>query len=244
MRFTTPAFLRAYTTRALDVLLGVDCVLCGARPVRPSGVCACCDEQHRALRNARLRCARCAIGLITHAADALCGDCRREAPPFDAAICGAEYVAPLDRLVRDLKFNRSFHCARPLAAWLAHAPPPIPHIDAIVPIPLSPQRLAARGYNQSRILAARLSRAWKIPLADAWLMRVVEHPPLASLAARERVEAIRGAFVALPACAGKAVALVDDVMTSGATMREAARVLKAAGASAVVACAALRTPMN
>ncbi|MCW5635994.1 MAG: ComF family protein [Rubrivivax sp.] len=205
-------------------------------------VCADCRARFAA---GRPRCARC--GLALGEREAACGACLREPPPFERTVCALDYGFPWDRLVAAFKFDRRAELAGPLAALLVHAvrrDPGSPPPDLVVPVPLTPARLAVRGFNQAWELARRVARALGHPARHDALLRVLDAPAQASLAREARRANLRNAFVPMPmaALAGRDVALVDDVMTTGATAHEAAAALRRGGARAVRLWVLARTP--
>jgi ComF family protein len=105
----------------------------------------------------------------------------------------------------------------------------------IVAVPLAPNRFAERGFNQSILLASALAKRLRLPVAHAAMLRIRETPPQTGLTRKDRKKNIKGAFDSRALPANARVAIVDDVMTTGATLSEAARVLKRAGASRVEA---------
>jgi len=192
------------------------------------------------------RCQRC--GLRTAVAVPTCGTCLAEAPPFDACSVGCDYAFPWDRLIADFKFNGRVELAAPLAQRLIDAVQRdgAPRPAWVLPVPLAPQRLAERGYNQAWELARRVARALGCR-ADAQLLdRPLAGAHQAELALAQRLSNLRGAFVPNASrrvsLQGLHVAVVDDVMTSGATLREAAAALRRAGAARVDAWVLARTP--
>jgi ComF family protein len=192
------------------------------------------------------RCPRCALRVSDGAV--LCGGCLRDPPPFERAYCVADYEFPWDRLITACKFNGRAELAALLAERLGvalqHAGAGRP--DLIVPVPLSPARLAERGYNQAWEIARRLARTAGVPARADVLQRVLDTPHQAGLTRAQRLVNPRGAF-SVPArrralLAGQRVALVDDVLTTGATAREATIALQRAGAAAVDVWVIARTP--
>ncbi len=224
------------------------CVLCGQ--VQSDVVCAGCAGD---LLAPIPRCPRCALPQRTAS---LCAICRCAPPAFDATIVLGDYAPPREALVLALKFGGVL----PLAGWLARelasawiARPSSPLDNAarapclVVPIPLAPDRLAERGFNQSWEIARRLAPRVGAAASADLLVRSRSTAPQAALAADLRHPNVAGAFAlardATPgALHGRHVALVDDVMTTGATLAEAAAVLKRCGAARVTALVALRTP--
>jgi ComF family protein len=181
------------------------------------------------------RCARCGLRLGT--ALPLCGDCLREPPPFEHTFCVADYTFPWDGLIADFKFHGRAELAPALAALLGRATAAAPAPDLVLPVPLAPRRLAERGYNQAWELARRVARARRVAARSDTLTRPLETLHQADLPRAQRLANLRAAFVVerrqRAAVHGRRIALVDDVLTTGATAREATRVLLQAGAAAV-----------
>ncbi len=170
----------------------------------------------------------------------VCLECRREGRPWDGFGFHGRYEGLLRELVLGLKFHSRLGYGRLLADFLAKAharageamSPGGP--DCIVPVPLHPRRLAWRGFNQSLELARGLGRALGRPVTPSGLVRIRDTTPQSSLPGAMRRENIQGAFAADPVrVAGRRVLLVDDVMTTGATVETAARALRRAGAARV-----------
>lgn len=212
-----------------------------------SPICSTCAHQFSAHRT---RCRRCGLSLTDTHDGVICLQCEDYPPEMDQVIAAVDFAAPWSDLIGQLKFVDSPAVADMLARPLAQAvslqqvEPP----DLIVPIPLSAQRWHERGYNQAWLLAQHVARqlGWLNRLSYHTLHRRVETGRLMSMASDERALRIRGAFEVnqdlLHQVAGQRVALVDDVMTTGATANEAARTLLAAGATQVNGWFVARTP--
>jgi ComF family protein len=223
------------------------CLLCEQAGSPARDLCDGCAAD--LVRN-RLCCPRCALPLQAPAP--LCGECLKRAPPFDAAFAPFVYGHPLDLLVTKLKFARSLAAGRVLSElWLdaiTDAAPALP--DLLLPVPLHASRLRERGYNQALELARPLSHSLGIPLADSLLARTKATAAQANLDAKARRKNLRGAFefhgnaLGGRQSATRHVALIDDVMTTGTTLRECARVLKRAGFARVDVWALARAPKN
>jgi len=218
------------------------CLLCEQHGSGLRDLCAACAAD--LVRN-RVCCPRCALPLATPAP--LCGECLQREPPFGVAIVPFVYATPLDQLVTRLKFAGSLAAGRVLSElWieaLRAAPPPLP--QALIPVPLHPQRLRERGYNQALELARPLAHTFAIALHENVLVRTRATPAQSNLDAPERQRNLRGAFaIATGAALPEHVAVVDDVMTTGATLRECARTLLLAGAARVDVWALARAPKS
>ena len=224
------------------------CALCGNMSHKV--LCEGCDGAY--WNEARLRCLVCAVPLSTtrraRRAHYRCDACRAEPPPFDATFALADYRAPLDSLALSLKFRvrlalgREF--GRRLAALAQDAlggeDPP----DVVAPVPLARKRLVERGYNQAWEIARPFAAALRVPADATLIRRVVETAPQSRLDLAARRHNVGGAFAIGRPVRGLHVAVVDDVMTTGATLEALARTLKAAGARRVTNFVALRTPKN
>jgi len=162
-------------------------------------------------------------------------------PAFDHAVAAFSYSFPIDQLIKALKFHERLILVDFLADALAKCITSKP--DFIIAVPLHPTRLRERGFNQSQLLAVRISKQLGIPLLTDACQRVRDTPPQSSLPWKERDKNIRNAFSMEPdgRVQGKHVAIMDDVMTTGASLGEIARTLKLAGASEVSAWVVART---
>jgi len=223
--------------RALSRWLAVRCAVCAIERGEPL-VCRGCAADFFAPAH---RCARCAISLPNDAE--LCGPCLHEPPRFDATLTVADYAAPIDGLILALKFGHRLELAPVLGALLAERAVALaPLRPIVVPVPLAFERLAERGFNQSFEIARTTARTLEVPFDGGALTRVRHAPAQASLPLDARRRNIRGAFVVRRKVRGLRVAVVDDVMTSGSTLDEIARVLKQAGADHVTNLVVARTP--
>ena len=213
---------------------GQDCLLCGgeARDV----VCGSCE---RSLPVARPACVRCALPLGT---EGVCGECRKAPPAFDEAFAAFAYRFPVDRLVTRFKYSADLAAGRWLAERLAERARDAPRPDLLVVPPLGAARLRGRGFNQALEIARVVARALDVALERGGLVRGRDTAAQAGLDRRERRANLRRAFPASRAFTGLHVAIVDDVMTSGATADSLAGSLRAAGATRVQVWTVARTP--
>ena len=167
----------------------------------------------------------------------LCALCRRESFSFDQARCFGWYEGTLRKIVQQFKYGKLRPLDKRLASWMTPLVSRMnaDSLDLVLPVPLHRNRERARGFNQADLLARQLGRQCGIPLGGRDCVRVRDTPPQAGLRAAQRRKNVRGAF-AVPRPAkvrGKRVLLVDDVMTTGATVDACARVLRQAGAEGV-----------
>ncbi|RDK04194.1 ComF family protein [Paraburkholderia lacunae] len=225
------------------------CALCGN--LSHKTLCAGCDEAY--WNEGRLRCTACAAPLPgtqrAGRAHYRCADCVGEPPPFDATFALADYRAPLDALALGLKFRARLMLAHEFAQRLAclaedSQADASEWPDVISPVPLASKRLAERGYNQAWQIAKPLARALNVRSDATLLHRTVHTAPQSRLDLDARRLNVGRAFLVAKPVQGLHVGIVDDVMTTGATLEALARTLKAAGARRVTNFVVLRTPKN
>jgi len=185
-------------------------------------------------RLTRLCCPQCALPTPQ---GEVCGACLRAPPAFSVTHAALQYAWPLDRLIWSYKYRGDVALAKPLGRWLAQSirdahidiQPP----DCMLPMPLHHQRQRERGFNQSLQLAKCLREQLHIPLAADLAARNKLTPPQASLPWAERRKCLRGAFSVSGEVANRHIAIIDDVMTTGASLDELAKTLLTAGARRV-----------
>lgn len=222
------------------------CLLCGAPGAGGIDLCPACLS---ALPWNVAACLRCAAPLPLPSSPAcrggaphVCGQCLNHAPPFDAVLAPLLYRPPLDWLVQGFKFNQRLAPGRLLGHLLRRhlAEHVVTVPDLIVPVPLHPARLRERGYNQALELARPLARQFGIPLAHGLAQRVRATATQSLLSAEERRRNVRGAFALSRPLAASHVAIVDDVIATGSTVGELARLLRRAGAERIEVWAVAR----
>lgn len=202
-----------------------ECLLCAAPALRRP----LCEACHRRLpRLTTLRCPQCALPTTQ---GELCGGCLAHPPAYDSVTAAYAYGWPLSTVIQQFKYAGNLALTRLLAEAMLDAAPP--EVDLLIPMPLAPARLRERGFNQALELARVASRLSKTPVAAAACRRVRDSAPQAMLPWHERAKNIRGAFVYAADLSGLRVAVVDDVLTTGATLNEIARTLRKAGAAEV-----------
>lgn len=205
--------------------------------------CTACTACTNALPWNLRACRACALPLETARDTTVCAACLRDSPPQDQSWAAFRYAAPVANAIVDLKFHGRLAPAhvlgRLMAERLAHRPEPLP--DLLVPVPLSTARLRRRGYNQALELGRQLARTLSLPLTPRAAHRTRATAEQSRLDAAGRRRNVRGAFsVDAAAVRGRHVALLDDVITTGATIAELARSVREAGAGRVEAWAAAR----
>lgn len=219
------------------------CAVC--RGWGDSAICAQCEARYASTVP---RCERCALQVP--AGVTVCGQCLAHPPEFDAARAGLGYAHPWSTLIARFKFHEALELAdalvAPLQASLQRETSALP--DLLLPVPLSRERLRERGYNQAWEATRRLARKLGVRCDARLLLRVKDSPHQLELPPEERTANVRDVFAVEPLrraeLQGLHVAVVDDVMTTGATCAELARVLKQAGTRRVSAWALARTPRD
>lgn len=216
-------------------------MLCGAATAdagpsgRPTarGFCAPCLASLP-----RLAAARCEVCALPLTSGSRCGPCLERPPAYDAVSAPFAYAFPVDALIQAFKYGGDLALAPVLAATLA---PAGNGVDALIPMPLSATRLRERGFNQAHEIARHLGRRLGLPVLSNAVRRIADTAPQAALPWKERARNVRGAFVCDADLRGRHMAIVDDVMTTGATLAELARNLKRGGADRVSGWVIART---
>jgi ComF family protein len=179
---------------------------------------------------------------LAGAASRLCGACLAQPPAFDETTTLADYRPPVSGMVAALKFAARIDLATAFARLLAARDSARPPAELVIAVPLAFERERERGFNQALEIARAYARLAKIPLAERLVVRVRHGAAQLSLAREDRLRNVRGAFALAGPVAAQRVVVIDDVMTTGATLGEVARVLKKAGVSHVTNRVIARTP--
>jgi ComF family protein len=235
--------LRRIGSHLVDVILPQHCYHCG-QPIASAGRGSFCDSCWSLIRLITPPyCPCCGEPFRSPIASAYspehrCGACRVHPPPFDHARAVGRYEGPLRQAIHQLKYRGRLQLAQPLLRLAlehfdAHFPEAV--FDLIIPVPLHRERLMQREFNQATVLARGLAGYLHAPVLERLLVRVRSTRPQVELSGEERRENVKHAFAVTHAAAfqDKRVLVVDDVLTTGATLGEIARTLKVAGATQV-----------
>lgn len=217
------------------------CAVCHAWPTQR--VCNACVAR---FAQPATRCERCALRVPEGVA--VCGACLRNPPALDACLAAVDYAYPWADALAEFKFRGDPGWTDPLGNLLRSTPwvePALEAADIVVPVPLSTERMRERGFNQSALLAQQLAGA---KTQTSTLLRLHATETQSALPRAQRLRNLRGAFAVEPlhaaALRGQRVVLVDDVMTTGATLEAAAQPLRQAGVAHITAIVLARTGLQ
>lgn len=224
--------------KVFHTLVPYDCILCGKNSANPANLCPTCSQDLPLIRHP---CRYCSVETVQSVSQSICGPCTVKKPVFNQCVAAMSYATPADQLISQFKFNANFAAGLALGEVLAqrfkrhceyHGYP-----DAIVPIPLHRARLQERGFNQALELAKQMSQLTGTPVHNYVLTRIKNTLPQTEIKrASLRKSNLKKAFVCIDLPRDgkiKRIALVDDVVTTGSTLNEAARALFIKGAERV-----------
>ncbi len=206
-----------------DAVLPQSCLLCGTR----SGAHTLCPACIASLP--RLDSLHCPICASPSPGGQTCGDCLKNPPHFDATQAHYRYAFPLDQLLQNYKYAQQLAISR----LFDEARPTVSRIDAVIAVPSSPAHLRQRGFNPALELAKPYARRMDLPLLLDTCQRPHDAPAQASLPWKARQANIKNAFTCHADLSGMRILVIDDIMTTGATLNELARILKRHGAAYV-----------
>lgn len=216
-----------------------ECLICHQWPGP-----ALCESCVLNFAQPRARCQRCALP----GANPVCSACRATPPVWDACLCAVDYGYPWQACVARLKFHGELGLAKSLGQLMRHAPwvePALEQATCLLPMPLSEQRLRERGYNQALLLARSLGQGLKLSLPVHWLQKWRDTPAQSELPREERLRNVAGSFILDPSQRHRLrdarVVLVDDVMTTGASLEAACQVLRHAEVAHITTLVLART---
>jgi ComF family protein len=238
-----------YFSHFANAVFGQNCVICGGQnsmreqnDALPANIHAACRACLGSLPwHSKKSCPQCGLNSDGN----VCGSCLNSPPDFDITKAIFLYAFPIDAMMVRYKYGNSLNLGDTFGEFLAEKIDSnkidISDIDLIIPMPMHPQRLKERGFNQALEIAKVLTKNCKEKLDYKSVERQTLTPPQASLPLKERVKNIKGAFKVNINLAGKRITIVDDVMTTGASLNELAKTLKKSGASHVECWVIART---
>lgn len=232
-----PRFMR----QAIHFFMPVNCMAC-ASPLTDDPIPLFCTGCWMTISPlAHSRCARCdrpftSPVATTYSPDHVCQSCAESPPSYSRAWTLYPYLPPLQDAICLLKYRGKLALAPALARLMIDQLPSLPSVDLIMPVPLHPQRLREREFNQSLLLADRIGAHLKTPVSCTNLLRTASSPPQTTLSRTGRLKNLRGVFALRQpeAVTGRRVLLIDDVYTTGTTVNECAKVLRKAGSGDVL----------
>lgn len=227
-------------SKFLNIIYPQRCPSCGSESdvFGHSPICSSCWSKINQYTGPS--CRICAVPFSSQYAE-VCHNCLKKLPPFSKVVAYGIYEGVLSDAINQLKFYGIKRLSKHLGRLLLNFD--FSGMDGIVPVPLSIKRLRERGFNQSLLIARVLSKELKIPLLMDVLIKKKETPPQVSLSAKERLSNLRNAFEVRGDVKGLRLFLVDDVMTTGATVTECSKQLIKAGAKEVVVLTLARSGM-
>ena len=212
------------------------CLLCASHQGGDLGICPACMQDLP--WHTTQQCPQCSL----QSNGSICGACLNAAPSFNATTALFTYDFPVNKLLQHYKYKEMLHLSRIFGTLLStKLTNKMQHIDIIIPMPMHPTRLKERGFNQALEIARLVAKNLHIPMNYKACQRIKLTPPQASLPLKSRIKNIRGAFKCTENIQGKHIAIIDDVMTSGASLNELAKTLKQAGAAHVECWVIART---
>jgi ComF family protein len=212
------------------------CILCDATVSGDISLCKPCRQD---LPRIKSSCTQCGLPFKQKLKGALCGQCQQSLPPIDYLISSLQYAYPVGHLVSRLKFQRDLTVAKIFSHLLLttlkthYKEHPIERPDIIIPIPLHKKRIRQRGFNQALEIARPLARALDIPLIINAVKRIKYTQAQSLLNAKERRKNLHQSFALTQPISAQHIVLIDDVVTTGATVYELATLLKQAGVKKV-----------
>ena len=232
----------ALIARLLNILYPSQCPMCGTSSdvFNLSPICSSCWSGIRRYRGPS--CKVCALPVVSEHSK-VCGQCLKKTPPFSKVITYGLYEdIILAEAINQLKFHGIKRISKTLGRLLLSLD--LPETDGIVPVPTTIKSLRERGFNQSLLIARVIAKESKVPLLMDTLLKKKETPPQIGLSAKERLLNLKNAFEVIGNIKGLRLLLVDDVMTTGATVTECSKVLMKAGAEEVIVLTLARAGMN
>lgn len=220
--------------KLLSSVFQQNCFLCSAKVSGEISICQGC------LTELPLAPSPCCLQCGASANNQICGHCLTSKPYYDDTHALFSYAYPIDAVIQHYKYHNALYLSHTLATLLQEVMVDA-DIDTIIPMPLHPSRIKERGFNQSLEIAKVIAKNRNINLDNVSCTRIKDTPPQASLTPKDRVKNMKGAFDCKTSFTDTHIALIDDVMTTGSSLNELAKTLKAAGASKISCYVVART---
>ena len=227
----------------VNVIYPARCLVCDGDGNNNRDICDSCEQSLPWIKKA---CFQCALPLADDASEnVLCGRCLKKKPYFDDSRSIFSFEKGIIGLIHKLKFHDKLAISRLLGYWLANTVvTKMEKPDCLLPVPLHNKRMKQRGFNQSIEISRALKKAWEIPLEMDMVRRVRETQSQTGLDVKQRKKNMKGAFEVLGVINYQHVAIVDDVVTTGSTVNELARILKRNGVKKVSIYSVARAPIK
>ncbi len=232
----------SYLNRLKQLFLPYTCILCGEIANQPRDLCQTCEKSLPWLAGT---CHQCGLRLPSGAEGNTCGECSQTARPFDRTYALCDYADPINHMISAAKFNNHLVYTRLLGELLAERVKHAWYTDALpellIPMPLHRKRLGKRGYNQALEITKIAAKRLKLPYNIDACIRHKATQPQAQLSPAERTDNIKAAFTLHKPITAKHVAIIDDVVTTGQTVGELCKVLRAGGVEKIDVWCCART---
>ncbi|MBU2711980.1 ComF family protein [Zooshikella harenae] len=235
--------MKVYIRSIINHLIPIPCLLCG---VTTSFECRICSPCQKNLPSFKVACQTC--GLPVYSANTYrCGHCIAKPTTINRTVCGFSYQFPVDKLILQFKYHQQLGIGETLSQLLAekiqqqYLDDALP--EQIIPVPMHPKRLASRGFNQAALISKQLSKQLSIPINTQSCQRVVETKPQEGLNANQRCKNLQHAFTRTNTVSPH-IAIVDDVITTGATINALVETLSSADVTRIDVWSLARTPAN
>lgn len=222
-----------WLNNTLSLFFPYRCVLCQQASDVARDLCVTCESLQT--RTPTSHCSVCAIPLPGATDAMLCGECLYSQPHYARAFIPYIYEHGIRTMVSQLKFNSRLIHARLLAElfYTAARQQRLEPAEVLIPMPLHGRRQSQRGYNQSQLLAKAIGKHWGLPVASQYCRRTKHIPPQSGLTRKQRVKNIKGVFEIIHEVPYRHIAIIDDVMTTGSSVNELAKMFKQAGVQQV-----------
>jgi len=233
-----------WLNNVLSLFFPYRCVLCQQRSEVKRDLCLSCESLQTIMPASH--CSVCAIPLETTENSSLCGECLLTRPHYRQAFIPYIYEHGIRTMISQLKFNARFVNTDLLAGMFltAASQQQLEAAEALIPMPLHRRRQSQRGYNQSLLLANAIGKKWDLPVASQYCRRIKHIPPQSGLTRKQRVKNIKGIFEIIREVPYRHIAIIDDVMTTGSSVNELAKMFKQAGVKRVDVWCIARTVKN